>query len=140
VSNTLKKGEDAEFYSGRAGVSFTDSRLSGVVRLSRPDDSSVGAENHPKFLYSLLNVSLTKSNGEKVKFVIGPVYVFFIVRASDVRAWESGEVDLYYFDSWHKKWTPCGAFLVKNGGERPRIACRIRVFGLYGLAERVADD
>ena len=136
IVDTVKKGKDAVFYSGRAGLSFTESRYNGVVKLGRPDDSGVGATNHPKFIYSLLSASLTLQNGDRVKFPIGPVYVFFIVRPSEIRAWERGEVELYYFDSWHKEWTPCGSFLVKNGGEKPRIACRVRVFGLYGLAEK----
>ncbi len=136
VVNTVKKGEDAVFFSGRAGLSFTESRYNGVVRLGRPDDTGVGATNRKKFLHSLLSTSLTLTNDERVKFVIGPVYVFFIVRPSEMRAWERGEIDMYYFDSWHKEWKPCGSFLVKNGGEKPRIACRVRVFGLYGLAEK----
>lgn len=131
----VKKGKKAEFYAGRAGVTFTESQFSGVVRLKRPDDSSVGAINHPKFTKSLLDVRLTKTNGEKVTFVLGAVYVFFVVKASEVRAWERGELGLYRFDSWDKKWKECGSFLVKDGNGKPRIACRMRVFGVYGLAE-----
>jgi hypothetical protein len=131
----IKKDEKVEFYQGRTGVSFTESQFSGVVRLTRPDDSSVGATNHPKFTHSLLDVRLTKTNGEKVTFVLGAVYVFFVVKPSEVRAWERGELGLYRFDSWDKTWKECGSFLVKNGNGRPRIACRMRVFGVYGLAE-----
>jgi len=47
----------------------------------------VGATNHPKFTHSLLDVRLTKTNGEKVTFVLGSVYVFFVVRPNEVRAW-----------------------------------------------------
>jgi len=132
---TIKKGAKIEFYQGRSGVSFTKSEFSGVVRLTRPDDSSVGATNHPKFTHSLLDVRLTKTNGEKVTFVLGSVYVFFVVRPNEVRDWERGELGLYRFDSWDQKWKECGSYLVRDKDGRPRIACRMRVFGVYGVAE-----
>jgi len=135
ASNIIKRGKKVEFYQGRSGVSFTESEFSGVVRLARPDDSSVGAVNHPKFTHSLLDIRLTKTNGGKVTYVIGAVYVFFIVKPSEVRAWERGELGLYRFDSWDSKWKECGSYLVKNGNGKARIACRMSVFGLYGLAE-----
>jgi hypothetical protein len=134
--NRIKKGDKAEFYNGRYGVAFTKSQYSGYVRLDRMSDSRIQATNHPKFTRDLVSVSLTKIGGAKVRSILGAVYVFVIVKQSDVRAWERGELGLYVFDTWHNEWTECGSFLVKNGDGRPRIACRMNAFGIFGLAEQ----
>jgi hypothetical protein len=136
IAHEIEKGDTVAFYSGRAGVSFTESQYTGVVRLTRPDDSSFGATNHPKFTKSLVTVRLTKANGEQVKFILGSVYVFYIVKASEVRAWKEGELGLYYLDGWKNEWKECGSFLVNGNEGKPRIACRMRLFGTYGLAEK----
>jgi len=134
--NRIKKGEKAEFYNGRYGVSFTKSQYSGYVHLNRMSDSRIQATNHPNFTRDLISVQLTKIGGEKVRGILGAVYVSVVVKQSDVRAWERGELGLYYLDPWHNEWTECGSFLVKNGDGRPRIACRMRAFGIFGLAEK----
>lgn len=136
----LKKGQTISFNQGRAGVSFTKSQFSGVVRLARPDDSGIKAVNHPDFKYSLLDVRLNKSNGEKVTFVLGAVYVYFLLRPAEVRDWEQGKLALFAYDSWGNKWKECDSFLVTNHGLRPRLACRIHTFSVYGLAEKSLDD
>jgi hypothetical protein len=136
----IKKGQTTQFNLGRAGVSFTESQFTGVVRLARPDDSKIGAVNHPDFRFSLLDVRLNKSDGEKVTFVLGAVYVYFLLRQSDVRDWEHGELGLYVYDSWGNQWKECPSFLVTNHGSRPRLACRMRTFSVYGVAEKSLDD
>ena len=136
----IKKGQTTQFNIGRAGVSFTESKLAGVVRLARPDDSKIGAVNHPDFRYSLLDVRFNKSTGEKLTFVVGAVYVYFLLRPSDVNDWEHGELGLYVYDSWGNQWKECGSFLVTNHGSRPRLACRMRTFSVYGVAEKSLDD
>jgi hypothetical protein len=132
----IKKGEKAEFYNGRYGVAFTKSQYSGYVRLDRMSDSRIQSTNHPKFHGDLVKVSLTKIGGGQVRSILGAVYVFVVVKQSDVRAWERGELGLYVFDTWHNEWVECGSFLVKNGGGRPRVACRMNAFGIFGLAEQ----
>jgi len=136
----IKKGQTTQFNVGRAGVSFTESKLVGVVRLARPDDSKIRAVNHPDFRYSLLDVRFNKTNGEKVTFVVGAVYVYFLLRPSEVNEWEHGELELYVYDSWGNQWKECGSFLVTNHGSRPRLACRMRIFSVYGVAEKSLDD
>lgn len=136
----IKKGESVSFNQGRAGVSFTNSQFTGVVRLARPDDSRIRAVNHPDFRYSLLDVRLNKSGGEKVRYVLGAVYVYFLLKPADLRDWEHGELALYAYDSWGNQWKECPAFLVTNHGSRPRLACRIRTFSVYGLVETSLDD
>jgi len=136
----IKKGETASFNQGRAGVSFTNSQFTGIVRLSRPDDSRIKAVNHPDFRGSLLEVRFNKSGGEKVRYVVGAVYVYFLLRQADLRDWEHGELALYRYDSWGNQWKECPAFLVTNHGSRPRLACRIHTFSVYGLAETSLEN
>jgi hypothetical protein len=136
----IKEGETASFNQGRAGVTFTDSRFSGIVRLARPDDSRIKAVNHPDFKYSLLEVRFNTSDGAKVRYVVGAVYVYFLLKQSDLRDWEHGELALYMYDSWGNQWKECPAFLVTNHGSRPRLACRIRTFSVYGLAETSLEN
>lgn len=136
----IKKGQTTQFNLGRAGVSFTKSQFTGVLRLARPDDSKIKAVNHPDFRYDLLDVRFNKSTGEKVKFVLGAVYVYFLLRPSDVRDWEHGELGLYVYDSWGNQWKECSSFLVTNHGSTPRLACRMRIFSVFGVAEKSLDN
>ncbi len=136
TTSTIKKGETVEFYSGRAGVSFTDSQFTGAVRLARIDDSKIKATNHPKFKHDLLSVRFTKSNGEKVTHVLGAVYVFFIVNRSEVSAWEKGELAVYVYDSWKNEWQECYSFLVNDSDGKSSLACRMRIFSTYGVAKK----
>jgi hypothetical protein len=136
----IRKGQTVQFNIGRAGVSFVKSQFTGVVRLARPDDSNIGAVNHPDFRYSLLDVRLNKSNGEKVTFVLGAAYVYFLLRPADVRDWEQGQLALYVYDSWGNQWKECPSFLVTNHNLRPRLACRMRTFSVYGVAEKSLDN
>ena len=132
----INKGDKAEFYNGRYGVAFTESQYTGTVQISRMSDSKIQATNHPKFTRDLVSIQMIKIGGVKVRSILGAVYVFLVVKQSDVRAWERGELELYYFDSWHNEWAECGSFIVKDGDGRSRIACRMRAFGIFGLAEK----
>ena len=133
---TIKRGENAEFWSGRAGVVFTKSQFTGTVRVSRMSDSRINANNHVNFTHDLVNIQMIKIGGEKARLVVGAVYVYFVVNGGDVRAYEEGELELYTFDSWHNEWVPCGSFVVRDENGRPRIACRMVTFGTFGLGEK----
>lgn len=140
TASRIKKGQTVQFSVGRAGVSFTKSQFTGTVRLARTDPSGFGAVNHPKFKYPLLDVRMNKSNGEKVTFVLGAVYVYFLLRPSEVRDWEQGKLALFVYDSWGNQWKECFSFLVTNGDFRPRLVCRMRTFTVFGLAEKKLDN
>jgi len=133
---TIKKGQTVEIYNGRTGVHFTKSQFTGTVRLARIDDSKIKATNNPEFKRDLLSVRLTKSNGEKVTHVLGAVYVFFIVKRSEVGAWERGELAVYVYDSWKNEWQECSSFLVKASDGRSSLACRMRIFSTYGVGKK----
>ncbi len=87
--NALKAGETTSFWSGRAGITFVDSRFSGTVTVTRKSNSSVEAANEPEFVQRHLDVRLTDSKQNKVKFVIGPVYVYYKVTDRELRAFET---------------------------------------------------
>jgi len=133
---TLKRGENAEFWSGKAGVVFTKSQFNGTVYVSRMSDSRIRATNNIAFTQDLVNIRLTKIGGDKVSLVVGAVYVYFVVSNRDIRAYEEGELELYRYDSWHNKWAECGSFVVRDDNGKPRIACRMVSFGTFGLGEK----
>ena len=133
---TLKRGENAEFWSGKAGVVFTKSQFNGTVYVSRLSDSRIHATNNIMFTNDLVNIRLVKTGGDKVSLVVGAVYVYFVVTSREARAYEEGELELYRYDGWHNEWVGCGSFVVRDDSGKPRIACRMVTFGTFGLGEK----
>jgi len=132
---SLKQGQTTSFTAGRAGVAFTQSSFSGTVKVTRKSTSKAPGEEKPKFTQNLLDVRLTDRDGNTITHVLGSVYVFFKVRQKDIRLWEQGKLSIYFFDTWTQEWTTCHTFAVRNGSIS-NLACRVRVFGLYGLASK----
>ncbi len=135
-SNRIKFGETVDFSQGRAGVSFTNSQYAGTVKLAKGNQNNAPGENRPQFVQRLININLYKPDGERVKWIVGPVYVFFKVRQAEARAYERGDLTIYFYDTWTGEWTPCYTTPVYKGGKIDRLSCRMRVFGLYGLGMR----
>jgi len=133
---TVKRGQTVEFTRGRAGISFSMSNYNGTVKVTRKSTSKVPGDVEPKFTQNLLDVRLTDSSGKTVTHVLGSVYVFFRVRQKDLRLWEQGQLSIYYFDTWTQEWRTCYTYAVRNGKNITNLACRARVFGLYGLARK----
>lgn len=132
TSNTVRKGDTKSFYRGRAGVAFTNSQFTANVTVTRKSNTSkVPGESPPNFRQKLLDVRLTDFDGNRIKFVLGPVYVYFNVTDKEVRMWDSGKLAIFYYDPWTDSWTKCSTFLIS--GKNNQLSCRIRVFGLYGL-------
>ena len=132
----LKRGENVSFAAGRAGVTFIKSQFSGTVTVTRKDSSKKIAEEQPEFTLRHLDVRLKDSKGNRIKHVLGAVYVYFVARDKDVRAWEAGELAIFFYDTWTGEWTECDTFLVSRGTDGQSLACRIRVFGLFGLGKK----
>ena len=131
--NSLKVGDTVSFWSGRAGVTFVDSRFSGAVTVTRKSTDKYDGPGMPTFVQKLLDVRLVDRKGNKVKYVIGPVYVYYKVTDKEMRLFDTEGLGIWYFDSWKQEWTKCETFEVGNGKNGHELACRIRVFGLYGL-------
>jgi hypothetical protein len=132
-SNRIKFGETVDFSQGRAGVSFTNSQYTGTVKLAKGNQNNAPGENRPQFVQRLVNINLYKPDGERVKWIVGPVYAFFKVRQAEARAYERDDLTIYFYDTWTGEWTPCYTIPVYKGGKIDRLSCRMRVFGLYGL-------
>lgn len=132
----IKKGETVSFASGRAGVTYVKSQYSGTVTLTRKDSSKKIAEEQPEFTQMHLDVRFKDSKGNRIKHVLGAVYVYFLIRDKDLRAFEAGELAIYFYDTWTGEWTECNTFLVSRGSKGQSLACRIRVYGLYGLGKK----
>lgn len=128
----IKAGKNATVSNGRAGISFTNSNYSGTVKIARMESSNPPGETPVHFVESFLDVRFTTSDGERITHVLGPVYVYFQARRSQVRQFNEGGLSIYYFDTWKSEWKECYTYLVDSN----RLACRIRIFGLYGLAEK----
>lgn len=135
-SARIKAGETISITHGRAGITFTKSQYTGVVKLLRYSGSNAPGESAPSFGQKLLEVRLTDNQDRKVKHVLGPVYVFFKVKRAEVRAWEDGDLAIYFYDTWKSDWVKCYTFEVRDAGATTALGCRIRVMGLYGLGSK----
>jgi hypothetical protein len=130
----IKKGQDATVNVGRAGVSLTDSVYTGTINVYRKIDTGA---LHPPYGFELvediLGARFYDSNWNKVKTVLGSVYVYFNLNNKQRNAYNQGRLDIYYFDTWKGNWTLCPTFLVDGGF---RAGCRINTYGEYGLLYR----
>jgi hypothetical protein len=133
--NALKVGDTTSFWSGRAGITFVESRMSGTVTVTRKDPNKYNVEGSPEFVQRLLDVRMVDRQDNKVKFVIGPVYVYYKVTDRELRAFDTEGLRIWYFDSWKNEWKKCDTFQVGNGKNGNVLGCRIRVFGTYGLGK-----
>lgn len=129
----LKVGKSVDFSNGRAGISFIQSKMAGNVHVLRKDTSKLKGENPPKFVENLLDVRLTDSKGQRINTIVGSVYVYFKLSGVERRMYNDGSLAIYYFSDYQNKWVPCRSVLINKSGTA-RLSCRIRVFGLYGLA------
>jgi len=132
---SLRKGETVSYASGRAGVTLVNSQFSGTVTLNRKDTKKL-ADDQPAFTQKFLDVRLKDSNGNRITHVVGSVYVYFVARDKDLRAFDAGELAIFFFDTWKGEWTECKTYVVSRGTDSQSLACRIRVFGLYGLGAK----
>jgi hypothetical protein len=128
----LKVGQSKDFTNGRAGISFIQSKMAGNVHVGRKDTSRLKGENPPNFTQNLLDVRLTNFSGDRVNTIVGSVYVYFKLRGPELRLYNDGALGIYYYSDYKNEWVKCNAVLV-NKRDGPRLSCRIRVFGLYGL-------
>lgn len=125
----IKAGETTEFTVGRAGISFTNSYYSGTVKLKRTTGGYPPGDKTMYFTQRMFDARFYDTNGDRITHVLGSVYIFFKVKRSEMKRWSSGELSIYYFDTWKQEWKECYTFSVDGN----RLACRIRIFGLYGL-------
>lgn len=132
----LSRGKTVEYTAGRAGVSFVNSSLEGTVKVTRRPTNKLPGEEKPRFLFNPIEVRLYDADGASVKNVLGSVYVFFKVRQKELRMWELGQLSIYHYDTRELKWLPCKAYAVHDGSSVSTLACRIKYFGLYGLARK----
>ena len=84
--NALKVGDTTSFWSGRAGITFVDSRMSGTVTVTRKDPDKYKVESSPEFVQRLLDVRMVDRNDNRIRFVTGPVYVYYKVTDRELRA------------------------------------------------------
>lgn len=129
----VKFGQDADYTMGRAGIRFSASQYTGTVQLKRMNITNSLADDTPSFITKWIDLRLTKDNDERVTQVVGAVYVYFNVRRSEARQFDNGELTIYLFDTWKQTWEKCPTFAVRDKNQVTRLACRMRVFGLYGL-------
>lgn len=132
----ITAGKSVTANLGRAGVSFTKSFFAGDLRLSRKDTSILPGITQPVFTQKLFDARFTDSKGNKVTYVIGSVYVYFRLAGKERALWNKGMLTIMYFDPWKNDWTECSTYQVSSAAASPIVACRMKNFGLYGLAVR----
>jgi hypothetical protein len=123
-------GDTVNLYLQRSGVHITRSNYSGTLTLSLKDKDPV-KDTSLAFLRKLVDARFVDEKGKRISGIQGAVYVYYNVSAKEMRAYENGNLDLYYFDTWYSKWVPCNSFRVY--GLDSRLGCRMLNYGLYGL-------
>lgn len=124
----VQAGDNAEFSYGRAGVSFTESRYSGMLYLNRRTADKLPLKPDFTFSQKLVDARLYDDLGQRVNVIKGPVYVFFPASQKDAKLLEDGDLSIYFWDSWKNVWRACPTTV--SGG---RLICRMKNFGLYGV-------
>jgi hypothetical protein len=133
--NELKVGDTVSFWSGRAGITFVDSRFSGTVTVTRKSTDKYDVAGAPEFVQKHLDVRLVDKKDNNVKYVIGPVYVYYKVTDRELRLFKTEGLRIWFFDTWKNEWKKCDTYQVGNGSNGNVLGCRIRVFGTYGLGQ-----
>jgi hypothetical protein len=135
TTQPISFGENTDISLGKAGLVFAGSQYDGTVKLTRVNRNNLPGTNEPDFTQHLLNTRVENTAGQKVSAVIGPVYVYFKVKGPEIRMWNNGDLAIYYYNGATNKWVECPtSFIFKTGTSR--VSCRIRTFGLYGVAEK----
>jgi len=130
----VQAGKNYTFYLGRAGISFTKSQLSGILKMERQNTSVVpGPTSAPKFNGNLLNVRFVDTKGAVVTAIKGPVSVSFIISGPTRNLWTTGLLSIYYYQPWHNTWIKCPTFLAGSTSFTITLGCNITNFGLYGV-------
>lgn len=130
-------GDTLTLPNGRAGAFVSNSQYTGVLSVKRIDQDNPPGEENPRFVERLVDIRMLDFNNVNVKHIVGPVYVYFNVRQKEAKSFENGDLTIYFFDTWTKTWTPCYTFPVNDYlHQTVSLACRMRVFGTYGLGEQ----
>ncbi len=131
---SVQAGKDYTFYLGRAGITFTKSQMSGILKMERRNTSIVpGPTSAPKFSGNLLNVRFVDNTGTVVNAVKGPVSVSFILSGPTRNLWTTGLLSIFYYQPWHNTWIRCPTYLAGSTVTTITLACNISSFGLYGV-------
>jgi hypothetical protein len=130
----VQAGKDYTFYLGRAGVTFSKSQFSGILKMERQNTSIIpGPTGAPKFNGNLLNLRFVDNKGSVVTAIKGPVSVSFILSGPQRNLWTTGLLSIYYYQPWHNTWIKCPTFLAGSTATTITLGCNILNFGLYGV-------
>jgi len=133
---SLTFGESADIYQGRAGFFTPSSNYSGKAVLTRYQFDSGVYQHGLDFTKDLMNVQVLDSQGVPFTKLYGLNYVYFNLNNYTRRAYERGDLNIYYYNPEAKTWSACAAQMLINTKNQPngRLACIIEDFGLYGMA------
>jgi LysM repeat protein len=134
----LSFGESADVYQGRAGLFTPSSNYTGEAVLTRYKLDSGIYQHGLDFTQDLLDVQVLDSQGDPFTKVYGLNYVYFNLNNSTRRAYDRGDLDIYYYNPDAKAWSACDVQVLIDTKNHPngRLACIIEDFGLYGMAIR----
>lgn len=124
------QGDTVNLYLQRSGVHITRSNYSGTLILALKDKDPLKTKSL-YFQRKLVDARFIDENGSRISGIQGAVYIFYNVSPKEMAAFDRGELNIYYFDTWKNAWTACYSFKVY--GLEGRLGCRALNYGLYGL-------
>lgn len=133
----VTSGKPVDVFFGRNGVSSPSSVFSGNLVLTR---EAFDLAHNPKqglaFLH-WMDVRLYDLNDKEIKQSRGFMYLYFNLNSAERKAYDNGDLKIYFWDSTKDEWSEALTILVHDDSSTyGRIATVINQFGLYGLGEK----
>lgn len=136
ITRDISFEDTADIFQGNSGVYFPSSAFTAEVELTRSDPTSRRGRSDLDFVQRWTEVRLYDSKGAEFKQVYGLIYVYYNLTKQQRRAWENGDLGIYYYNPDERDWERCEIERLISTKNRPngRLACVISNFGLYGMA------
>jgi LysM repeat protein len=133
----LRFEETLDIYQGNGGFFMPRSNYTGWVQLDRYRPNESVAQQGLNFVADLLEVHVLDLDQKSIEQVYGINYVYFNLNRWTRRAYDSGDLKIYFHDPNVKAWEPCEIQLLVKTKNQPhgRLTCVIEDFGLHALAE-----
>ena len=133
----VKSGKPVDVFFGRNGVSSPSSVFSGNLVLTREAFDLVHNPKQGLDFHHWMDVRLYGIDDKEIKQSRGFMYLYFKLSSSERKAYDSGDLKIYFWDPTKDEWKEALTLLVHDDSStNGRIATVINQFGLYGLAEK----
>lgn len=127
--------QPTDAFLGKAGVHVTNSNYDGVAVVTRIAANGNRRVDSLRFVRRWLEFEARSNSGQAFETLWGINNVYFNLIGGEQKAFEDGELSIYFYNTSRGRWEECPSFLVTTtDAPKGRIACVMPDFGLYGLA------